>query len=177
MSLKRVPTDDEINSLAEHFRTLWTPGDVVRPWFRKHREMMLELVHGAWSWAAIARALTKAGITYRTGKPWTAKWLQSDFSRAQVPLKGYARRRAVDVKPSQDGQGVATESQYPAALSNDISTEPDEPEFKPASFIDWDAKRKHEAGGKTNGATPTASAGSQRYEEVMAQLTGKKPSY
>ncbi|MBU6420333.1 MAG: hypothetical protein KGQ79_11505, partial [Proteobacteria bacterium] len=49
-------------------------------------------VHGEWSWAAVGAALSKAGITYRTGAPWTAKTLRSEFSRAQTPLKGYRRR-------------------------------------------------------------------------------------
>ena len=93
MPRKRTPTDEEIEALAEQFRHLWRQGDVVRPWFRQHRDMLLGLVHGDWSWASVGQALTKAGITYRTGKPWTAKWLQSDFSRAQMPLRGYGRKR------------------------------------------------------------------------------------
>lgn len=92
MSLKRKPTDAEIETLAATFRPLWRPGDVVRPWLRQHQDMLLELVHGEWSWAAIGAALSKAGITYRTGAPWTAKTLRSEFSRAQMPLKGYRRR-------------------------------------------------------------------------------------
>ena len=92
MSLKRKPTDAEIEVLAATFRPLWRPGDVVRPWLRQHRDMLLELVHGEWSWAAVGTALSKAGITYRTGAPWTAKTLRSEFSRAQTPLKGYRRR-------------------------------------------------------------------------------------
>lgn len=92
MSLKRKPTDAEIEILAATFRPLWRPGDVVRPWLRQHRDMLLELVHGEWSWAAVGAALSKAGITYRTGAPWTAKALRSEFSRAQMPLKGYRRR-------------------------------------------------------------------------------------
>ncbi len=92
MSLKRKPTDAEIETLAATFRPLWRPGDVVRPWLRQHRDMLLELVHGEWSWAAVGAALSKAGITYRTGAPWMAKALRSEFSRAQTPLKGYRRR-------------------------------------------------------------------------------------
>ena len=92
MSLKRKPTDAEIEVLAATFRPLWRPGDVVRPWLRQHRDMLLDLVHGEWSWAAVGAALSKAGITYRTGAPWTAKTLRSEFSRAQTPLKGYRRR-------------------------------------------------------------------------------------
>lgn len=101
MSLKRKPTDAEIEVLAATLRPLWRPGDVVRPWLRQHRDMLLELVHGEWSWAAVGAALSKAGITYRTGAPWTAKTLRSEFSRAQTPLKGYRRRpgRSGDAAP------------------------------------------------------------------------------
>ena len=93
MSQKRMPSDHEIASLAIRFRELWKPGEEIRPWLREQSELLLELVHGKWSWASMARVLTGAGITYRTGKPWSAGLLRKDFSRAQSPLKGYARRR------------------------------------------------------------------------------------
>lgn len=92
MSQKRMPSDHEIASLANRFRELWKPGEEIRPWLREQSGALLELVHGKWSWASMARVLTTAGITYRTGRPWSASLLRKDFSRAQSPLKGYARR-------------------------------------------------------------------------------------
>jgi hypothetical protein len=92
MSQKRMPSDHEIASLADRFRELWKPGEEMRPWLREQSEALLKLVYGKWSWASMARVLTTAGITYRTGKPWSAGLLRKDFSRAQSPLKGYARR-------------------------------------------------------------------------------------
>ena len=97
MSQKRMPSDHEIASLAIRFRELWKPGEEIRPWLREQSELLLELVHGKWSWASMARVLTGAGITYRTGKPWSAGLLRKDFSRAQSPLKGYARRRKIEL--------------------------------------------------------------------------------
>jgi hypothetical protein len=97
MSQKRMPSDNEIASLADKFRELWKPGEEIRPWLREQRELMLELVHGKWSWASMAKVLTTAGITYRTGKPWSDGLLRKDFSRAQSPLKGYARRQKVEL--------------------------------------------------------------------------------
>lgn len=129
MPRKRTPTDEEIEALAEQFRNLWRQGDVVRPWFRQHRDMLLGLVHGGWSWAAVGQALTKAGITYRTGKPWTAKWLQSDFSRAQTPLRGYARKH--------DPHGsTPAKHPNPALIATTAAAQPAPaaPRFKPASF-------------------------------------------
>lgn len=92
MSQKHMPSDHEISSLADQLRELWTPGEEVRPWLRAQRDILLGLVRGKWSWASMARVLTTAGITYRTGRPWSAGLLRKDFSRAQSPLKGYARR-------------------------------------------------------------------------------------
>lgn len=150
MSLKRKPTDAEIEVLAATFRPLWRPGDVVRPWLRQHQDMLLELVHGEWSWAAVGVALSKAGITYRTGAPWTAKTLRSEFSRAQTPLKGYRRRpgRSGDAAPEQPPVetpvtiGAGAVPPAAAATASVILPLPPEPvpsaagapRFKPASF-------------------------------------------
>ena len=155
MSLKRKPTDAEIEMLAATFRPLWRPGDVVRPWLRQHQDMLLELVHGEWSWAAIGAALSKAGITYRTGAPWTAKALRSEFSRAQTPLKGYRRRlgspeAAASAPPPVEAQvtigaGVVSPAAAPAApVMSPLPPGPGPsaasgPRFKPASL------RVHEA--------------------------------
>lgn len=129
MPRKRTPTDEEIDTLADQFRQLWRPGEVLRPWFRQHRDMMLDLVHGDWSWASVGQALTKAGITYGTGKPWTAKWLQSDFSRAQMPLKGYGLRKKHPPVPA--AVPAASALQVPVTRA---PTAASTPRFKPASF-------------------------------------------
>ena len=150
MSLKRKPTDAEIETLAATFRPLWRPGDVVRPWLRQHQDMLLELVHSEWSWAAVGAALSKAGITYRTGAPWTAKALRSEFSRAQAPLKGYRRRsgRSEDATSAQPpveapvtiGAGVVPSAALPAApVMAPLPPVPGPsaasgPRFKPASL-------------------------------------------
>jgi hypothetical protein len=133
MPMKRTPTDDEIVVLAVQLGQLWRHGDVVRPWFRQHRDMLLSLVHGDWSWATLANALTKAGITYRTGKPWTAKWLRSDFCRAQIPLKGYRRGSA---SPSSTILAPNTPAVSAVGQHRDTlrSTTPPELRFKPASI-------------------------------------------
>ena len=152
MSFKRKPTDAEIETLAATFRPLWRPGDVVRPWLRQHRDMLLELVHGEWSWAAVGAALSKAGITYRTGAPWTAKALRSEFSRAQAPLKGYRRRPGPSEDAASEPLTVPTEPvatmetgmippavPFPAPVAPPLPPGPGPsaasgPRFKPASL-------------------------------------------
>jgi hypothetical protein len=152
MPFKRLVPDDEIEILAEQLRTLWRPGDVIRPWLRRHGEMLLELVHGDWSWSAIASAMTKAGITYRTGKPWTADWLQSDFYRARAPLKGHVRKRRPEndaaaepivalpppqIEPSaQAGLPTRSIEEIPPDQAPKV-----EPRFKPVSIKPFEPRR------------------------------------
>ena len=93
MGRKRIPSEAEIQELAVEFRVLWKQGEALRPWLRRHRKKLLEMVHGEWSWAALARALTKAEITFSTGKPWSDRTLCHEFVHATARLKGYARRR------------------------------------------------------------------------------------
>ncbi len=136
MSLKRRPTDAEIEALAEIFRPLWRQGDIMRPWLRQHHELLRSLVHGEWSWAAVGAAMTKLGITYRTGKPWTEKGLRSELSRARMPLKGYRQRQ-----PKPEAQATAETNLPPGAVAQtDLPPIPPPsavaaaPRFKPASF-------------------------------------------
>jgi hypothetical protein len=152
MPLKRIATDDEIDVLAEQLRMLWRPGDVIRPWLRRHSEMLLELVHGDWSWSAIASAMTKAGITYRTGKPWTADWLQSDFYRARTPLKGHVRKRGLENSAASEPVILSpppqTEPRAKAGQPNQSAVEipldqapKAEPRFKPVSIKPVEPRR------------------------------------
>jgi hypothetical protein len=136
MSLKRRPTDAEIEALAEIFRPLWRQGDIMRPWLRQHHELLRSLVHGEWSWAAVGAALTKVGITYRTGTPWTDKRLRSELSRALMPLKGYRQRH-----PKPEAVPTAEINLPPGAVAQKdpppISPPPAiaaAPRFRPASF-------------------------------------------
>jgi hypothetical protein len=152
MPFKRIATDDEIEILAEQFRKLWRPGDVIRPWLRRHSDMLLELVHGDWSWSAIANALTKAGITYRTGKPWTADWLQSDFYRARVPLKGHVRKQRLEKNTAEEPfvallpPRTKPRAQAGQPTRSTVEIPPDqapkaEPRFKPVSIKPFEPRR------------------------------------
>lgn len=89
MPKKREASADEIAALAKRFRALWRKGDTLRPWLRKHRQMVLDLVHNDYSWDAIAKAFSKAKIKYRDGhgQDWHAEGLRREFVRAAQPLK------------------------------------------------------------------------------------------
>jgi hypothetical protein len=89
MPKKREASADEITALAKQFRALWRKGDALRPWMRKHRQMVIDLVHDGYSWETIAKAFSKAKIKYRDGhgQDWHAEGLRREFLRAAQPLK------------------------------------------------------------------------------------------
>jgi len=152
MAFKRAHSDEEIDTLALHLQSLRTSGDAIRPWFRKNRDVILELVHSSWSWDAIARALTNAQITYRTGKPWTADWLQADFWRAQAPLKGYAKRnrsqtpvlsvQAATTLPINSSQiNVTASPNVATGNAGETQAEKPAPRFKAVSIKPFEPRR------------------------------------
>ena len=87
MPIKRQPTDTELDAMAKRFRALWREGEILRPWLRKHHALFRELVDDDGSWAAVAAALTRAGITWRTGRAWSGEGLRREIVRARVLLK------------------------------------------------------------------------------------------
>jgi hypothetical protein len=87
MPYKRTPAEAELDALAAELRTLWRSGDIVGQWLRKHAHKLRLLLYDDWSWATLADALTRAGITYRTGHAGTADGLRRDVRRASRPLK------------------------------------------------------------------------------------------
>ena len=170
MSLKRRPTDADIEALADIFRPLWRQGDILRPWLRQHHELLRSLVHGEWSWAAVGEALTKLGITYRTGTPWTDKRLRSELSRALMPLKGYRQRQ-----PKPEARPTAEIAIPPGAVAQtNLPPNPPPPavaaapRFKPASF------RIPESSPPPGESTPSEAAHTPR--QTFGPSEPKEPS-
>jgi hypothetical protein len=89
MPKRHEPSHDEIEALAATFRALWRRDKPLRPWLRKHRQMVLDLVHDEWSWNSIAKVFSVAGIKYRegNGKDWHGEGLRCEFARAALLLK------------------------------------------------------------------------------------------
>ncbi len=100
MNQKPLPPEQEIKVCAKQLRALWTRGQKIRPFLRKQAPLFRQLLQDDWSWAGLALAMTKAGITYDTKKPWTADSLLQAFSRAQRALKGHSRRKDAEPSPA-----------------------------------------------------------------------------
>ena len=89
MSAKRTPPDDEIMAMAAELRPCVKTGETVVPFIRRNQRRLLQLVEEE-SWATLARVMTALGMTYSSGKAWTARYISNEFDRATMPLK---RRR------------------------------------------------------------------------------------
>jgi hypothetical protein len=46
--------------------------------------MFRALVYDDWSWTAVAQALTRGGITWRTARAWSAEGLRREIVRASI---------------------------------------------------------------------------------------------
>ena len=134
--------------MAERFRALWREGEILRPWLRKHHMLFRELVDDDGSWGAVAAALTRAGITWRTGRPWSGEGLRREIVRARVLLKkrdkavqAPALPTATPALPALIAHGDRVPVQplpaQAALAADDISPStsgPTVPRFKPASL-------------------------------------------
>ena len=201
MPKKRKVSAEEIAVLAKQFRGLWSKGTIMRPWMREHRPMVLGLVHGDYSWDAIARAFSKANIKYDDGKgqDWTSEGLRREFVRAVRPLKRdkiqpnvtnaasrlppeEMRAAPAPATPSQTASYAAAPALAQFSDFDDVPAA-EEPEFRPVRFIDWDERRRlaHEAAAATpprasHEEAPTDQF-SEHYLRTMERLTGKKPPF
>lgn len=145
MPYKRTATDDEIAVLAERLRPLWRSGDAVRPWLRKHGDLLINLVHDDWSWDGVAAALNGAGITYRTGNPWTGKRLNREYHRARAKPKRAVPSLKQEQAPTSAPPGVPElrpvsfhlGDKQPSDTPLALPPAQDEPVIKPASLRNW----------------------------------------
>jgi hypothetical protein len=160
MPLKRIPAD-EIEMMAAAMLPLLKRGETVRPFLRRNQERLLALVRDE-SWATLALVVNKIGITYSTGKPWTARALSHEFLHATAPLKGYGNRRkqhavAANVSPIASASAPADSSPYrrpelgsasphlasvPDITGSVAATPPAVPKFKPFSLKPSEPKRE-----------------------------------
>jgi len=130
MPIKRQPSNAELDALAERFRAMWRDGNVLYPWLRKHHTMIRDLVDDEWSWSTVADALTRAGITWRTGRPWSAEGLRRTVDRAAIPLKSRGNRQAQS--PAVQRPARAEASPPAAAADRAAADGVSAPRFRPA---------------------------------------------
>jgi hypothetical protein len=95
MVYRRNHTQAEIETLAQTFRESWNDGQLIRPWLRRHGEEMRTLVRDEyWAWDNIGKALSLAGIKFKTGNPWGGENLRRSVALALKPRKGRGRPAA-----------------------------------------------------------------------------------
>jgi hypothetical protein len=111
MPAKRIPPDDEIMAMAEELRPFVKTGETVVPFIRRNQQRLLQLLDDE-SWATVARVMTALGMTYSTGKPWTARYLANEFNRATLPRKRRRAMRTVETagRPPVPSSGLTPET-------------------------------------------------------------------
>ena len=153
MPKQREAVPEEIAALAAELRNLWRAGQRLRPWLRKHRQMILGLVHDEWSWDIMAIAFSLAKIKYRSGrgKDWSGEGLRREFFRAALPLKrDKNRENVIDSAPAARSNPVVNANQSPSVAGNQamptmtpvtLPTAAAAPRFKPVSLRPAEPRR------------------------------------
>ncbi len=95
MVYRRDHNQADIETLAQKFRESWNKGELIRPWLRRHGEELRALVRDEdWAWENIGKALSLAGIAFKTGNPWGGENLRRSVALALKPRKGRGRPAA-----------------------------------------------------------------------------------
>lgn len=147
MVLKRNHNDAEIEKLAEKFRESWNEGHIIRSWLRHHSDELRKLVREEdWSWTNIGRALSAAGIQFKTGKGWTGENVRRAVDLAMKPRKGRVG------KP----QATVSAPPPPATWSTEASRAPSprppgEPEFRIIQRGPGSSRRADDPGATASG--------------------------
>ena len=178
---KRSRDADELAALAERFKADWRSGDRVMTWLNRHEGRNGELsalVEDGWSWADIGQAMHLAGIFFGTGKPIPADTLRGKAWKA----RRHERQRAAprpEVAPALEAPRNTPSTVL--ALPPPASTQPaepdeDEPEFRPVSFLKWDAKASPQKAPESLPPLPSETRKQRSPDEVaqmLARLAGK----
>lgn len=150
MPAKRTPTEAEMEALTTEFRALWHAGEVIGPWLRKHQNRFRDLLDDGWAWASIGEALTKAGVTYKTGRAWSGEALRLDVKRASRPLKRTRRAVAASPMPGETPTPSPANASPPQDMAGQAPAQA-KPTFKPASLL---AAAPQAAGGQAQAEAP-----------------------
>jgi hypothetical protein len=130
MSAKRTPPDDEIMAMAAELRPHLKAGETIVPFIRRNRQRLRELVEEE-SWATLARVVTTLGLTYSSGKPWTARYISNEFTRAVKSLERQQRsqretlaQQSISTAETAAGQGVWPDQVKPYQNGPSAAPEP-----------------------------------------------------
>jgi hypothetical protein len=143
MVLKREYREADVEALANKFRESWSEGQVIRSWLRRHGEELRNLVRQEdWSWVNIGKALSAAGIQFKTGKSWTGENVRRAVDLAMKPKKVRAGNSSQPSAPT----ALPAPSFSPSPLSASPPSRPaGEPEFRiiqrgPGSIVKKDTQ-------------------------------------
>jgi len=88
MPRRTARPDAQVARLAAELGRRWVAADGIEPWLRRQLPRLTSLAREeGWSWDDIGRAMTAAGITYATGRPWTGRQLARKAADVRAQLR------------------------------------------------------------------------------------------
>ena len=188
---RRFRSDEDVARIAREWASGWVSGAAIGRWLKLHVGMMDRMVRDeGWSWQDLAEAMNRAGIRYRTERPWSADLLSDKAARARRELRA-ASSVTKDVEPSLQTPAQAEDAARPLqpqmppppVFDPDEDTRPieREPEFKIATLRGWSRPSRpalppQESPPSERAASPPANAPDVDVKAVLAEFLAR-PRY
>lgn len=184
MPRKRPRTDADVEKLAAEFRERWTPAHGITPWLRRMGPRLHRMVRDdSWAWADIGRALTLAGVTYESGRPWTGTLLMVKAAQARKQIRDRGARATAAVGTTHASSFALTPAPVHQPSSTPLQVEQssfglgrpdemDEPTFALASLSSSEFRDPKPP--RIEAATPKAASTRPRVnaDEILRRLQG-----
>lgn len=175
--------DEDVAVLAETLRARWKPADGIEPWLRRNAKALTRLVRvQGWTWRDVGRALTVAGITYESGRPWNHRILTVKVSEARAALRVQAAQRAAVETPLKGKQAdlpmpvVAMPPETAAeepAFTLTTPPAPKRPKFVLAQLANYQDPPHNPASGTDKEPASMPAPGKADVEAVMRRFFGE----
>lgn len=111
--MKHGRPPEEIEPLAKQLTGTRRRGETLSLWLERHAHGLQEMVRAGWTWAQLAEALNRAGITYQAGVrvpfggtsrgAWTVKQLPRAVQKARLRIEAREAARQALLAPESQG--------------------------------------------------------------------------
>ena len=132
--------ESDIETLADELRARLRHGDSIEAWMRRNVAKLTRLVRDqGWRWDDVGAAMTRAGISYSTGRAWTPEVLRVKASEARAQIR--ARRERNRATTPKARAAPPLKPQVPATQPLDqghptpVPAEPARPKFALAQIV------------------------------------------
>jgi hypothetical protein len=164
-------------TLRSWLRRWLSDGGGIEPFLRAlEPELSRRVREEHWSWESLALAFNRAGITYQSGRVWTARTLGNKIRDIRFKMRVRTSKAMSDARvnaPAAISAGIVGLPVVREMQDIPLNATTEDPEFKPATMLGW--KRT-----ATTDRTPVSVERTSATPEpvdvdaVIARLIGKK---